>query len=132
MPELAVKIKMTPSSSSTMMSGMSHHFFSCLANFKNSLNSDHMVFGECRSSPRLWQMQNRNGAGLQGLEFSEIISRPGVARFETEGFLKLVLGIIEPALLGQQHAVIEMCPGIIRIQSRSRREFISGLVKLAG
>jgi hypothetical protein len=27
MPELAVKIRIAPSSSNTMMSGMSHHFF---------------------------------------------------------------------------------------------------------
>lgn len=44
MPELAVKIKIAPSSSSTTTSGMSHHFFSWRANFKNSFSNDHMIF----------------------------------------------------------------------------------------
>ena len=43
MPELAVKTKMTPSSSSSTLSGMSHHFFSWRANLQNSLRSDHMA-----------------------------------------------------------------------------------------
>lgn len=42
MPELAVKRRMAPSTSSTTMSGMSHHFFSCLENCRNSFNKDHM------------------------------------------------------------------------------------------
>src|ERR1039458_7028606 len=43
MPELAVKIKIALSSNNTTMSGMSHHFFSCRENLKNSLRSDHMI-----------------------------------------------------------------------------------------
>src|ERR1039457_7523598 len=48
MPELAVKIRIAPSSSSTTMSGMSHHFFSWRENLKNSLRSDHMGCCEFR------------------------------------------------------------------------------------
>jgi hypothetical protein len=44
MPELAVKIRTTPSNSRITTKGMSHHFFSWRANFKNSLSSDHMSF----------------------------------------------------------------------------------------
>jgi hypothetical protein len=44
MPELAVKIKIAPSNSSTTTSGMSHHFFSWRENLRNSLNNDHMIF----------------------------------------------------------------------------------------
>src|SRR5260370_28505818 len=42
MPELAVKIKIAPTSNRTTMTGTSHHFFSCRENFRNSLSSDHM------------------------------------------------------------------------------------------
>jgi hypothetical protein len=35
MPELAVKMRIAPSNSRRMISGTSHHFFSCLANLKN-------------------------------------------------------------------------------------------------
>src|SRR5258706_7085582 len=42
MPELAVKMRIAPSNNRRMISGTSHHFFSCLANLRNSLRSDHM------------------------------------------------------------------------------------------
>src|SRR5665213_961479 len=57
MPELAVKIKIAPSSSSTTISGMSHHFFSCRVNLKNSLRSAHIDFFQGRISNHCWQWQ---------------------------------------------------------------------------
>ena len=50
MPELAVKMRMAPSTSSRTISGISHHFFSCLQNLRNSLNNDHMT------RPRLFRI----------------------------------------------------------------------------
>jgi hypothetical protein len=48
-PELPPKMMTTPNSSSSKTSGISHHFFSWRANFRNSLKSDHMRFCEIRS-----------------------------------------------------------------------------------
>src|SRR5215469_16023786 len=42
MPEPAVKTRIAPSNSNKTTKGISHHFFSCRENSRNSLNSDHM------------------------------------------------------------------------------------------
>ena len=41
--ELELKIIMAPSMSNKMMSGISHHFFSCLRKSRNSLASRNMM-----------------------------------------------------------------------------------------
>jgi hypothetical protein len=43
MPEVAVKMSTAPSASKRTISGMSHHFFSCLQKPKNSFNNAHML-----------------------------------------------------------------------------------------
>src|ERR1700744_4366930 len=65
MPEPAVKTKITPSNSKMTMSGMSHHFFSCRANFKKSLRSDHINDGMilfCSKNTVLARTENKNYA----------------------------------------------------------------------
>jgi hypothetical protein len=42
-PELEPKIRKAPSASSTTTNGISHHFFSCLRNCRNSLKICHML-----------------------------------------------------------------------------------------
>src|SRR5580692_3738144 len=42
MPELAVVIRIAPSTSSTTTNGINHHFFSWRENARNSLNKAHM------------------------------------------------------------------------------------------
>ena len=62
MPELAVKTRMAPSNNNTTISGMSHHFFSCLENLKNSLRSDRM---ECFE----FMIYSGAGKGNHGVRF---------------------------------------------------------------
>src|SRR5437899_2987991 len=47
MPELEAKIRMAPSTNNSTTKGISHHFFSCRANSRNSLNNRHMRPSEC-------------------------------------------------------------------------------------
>ena len=42
MPELALKMRMTPKSNSTRINGTSHHFFSRTQKRRNSLKTNHM------------------------------------------------------------------------------------------
>jgi hypothetical protein len=69
---------MAPGNNKMTISGMSHHFFSCLVNLKNSLSSDHMrccEFRICRTAGK------RNyGAFFHGLYLREILPRLGVSR----------------------------------------------------
>ena len=44
MPELEAKIKIAPNTNNNTTNGISHHFFSCLANIRNSFNNRHMRF----------------------------------------------------------------------------------------
>jgi hypothetical protein len=48
MPEVAVKMRIAPSTSRRTTSGTSHHFFSWRQNLRNSLNNDHMLCRQFR------------------------------------------------------------------------------------
>jgi hypothetical protein len=130
MPELAVKIKMAPSNNKMTISGMSHHFFSCLVNLKNSLSSDHMrccEFRSCRTADK------RNYvAFFHGLYLHEILLRLGVIRAELNRRYKFALRLVKPALFRKQHAIIKMRLRAAWIQPRRLAKFISGGVQLIG
>src|SRR5438309_206863 len=57
MPELEAKIKIPPSTSNSTTSGISHHFFSCRANSRNSLNRRHIVTCTLENARFAWQAQ---------------------------------------------------------------------------
>src|SRR5215471_17931421 len=62
MPELEAKIRIAPSTNKSTTRGMSHHFFSCRANSRNSFNSRHMRYGNVCVAARNRQGQSQTGA----------------------------------------------------------------------
>jgi len=62
MPELEAKIKIPPNTNNITISGISHHFFSCRANSRNSLNKRHMLTCNLESALLGWQAQTRRAS----------------------------------------------------------------------
>jgi hypothetical protein len=72
---------MAPSTSSRTISGISHHFFSCLQNLRNSLNNDHMLASTLRFKLSSLKVKVQSVAGVAsdaaGLTRSNTVAREG-------------------------------------------------------